>query len=438
MFKSKSLLLSLMLLLVLSIALVACSSDEETETPADDPAEDTTDDATEDTDDGDDVAGDVPEKPEELTMWVNDEDAQLDAYEEITARFTAEYGIDVNIIPYSMLDQVDGLSLDGPQGLGPDLFFQPHDRMGDIVLQGLAAELELTDDQLARLGDYSEEAVQSFSYEGVQYGIPAVVETYGLFRNTELVPEAPETMDELMDIARELTDGDTYGFLMEATNFYFTYPFLTGKGGYIFAQDASGAYDIDDIGLSNAGAVEAAETIQAWFEEDLMPVGIDGDIMNGLFTEGKVGMVVTGPWNIADYSEHIGDNLAISTLPTWDGEPLNSFSGNKGWLVNYYSDNYYWATELALFITNGENSETYFEIAREIPAHSAVSIDDPFMAAIFDQAQLAEPMPNVPEMGQVWDPIAEALEFITQGDDIQEVLDEAVEQIREQIAMMQP
>ncbi|MCE7794926.1 extracellular solute-binding protein [Salipaludibacillus sp. CUR1] len=440
MFKGKSLLLSLMLLIVLSIALVACGNNNETDGPANDANNGNNADVTNDNNDAEGNEGaadeDAPEKPEELTMWVNDEDAQLDAYEEISERFTDEYGIDVNITPYSMLDQTEGMSLDGPAGQGPDLFFQPHDRMGDIHLQGLAAELELTDDQLDRLSEYNEEAVQSFSYEGIQYGIPAVVETYALFRNTDLVPDAPETMDELMDVARDLTDGSTYGFLMEATNFYFSYPFLTAPGGYVFAQDEDGVYDPEDIGLNSDGAVQGAEVIQSWFEEDLMPSGIDGDIMNGLFTDGQAGMVVTGPWAIPEYEDALGDSLEISPLPEQDGEVLSSFSGNKGWLVNYYTEDQYWATELALFLTNAENSETYFEVAGELPAHTAVEIEDDLMAPIFEQTQHAEPMPNIPEMSQVWEPIGDALEFVSQGDDPQEVLDEAVEQIREQIAIM--
>lgn len=435
MFKSKSFLLSVMFLLVMSVFLVACGGDttEDADSSTDDQ---NTEDVAEDTNGDEEEDSDTPEKPESLSMWVNDEDSQLDAYEEITANFTAEYGIDVEIVPYNMLDQTDGMSLDGPSGQGADLFFQPHDRMGDIHLQGLAAELELTEDQLARLGDYNQEAVTSFSYDGIQYGIPAVTETYALFRNTDLVPDAPETMDELMDIARDLTDGDNYGFLMEALNFYFAYPFLTAPGGYVFAQDADGVYDATDIGLNSPGAVEGAEMIGSWFEEGLIPSGVDMDVVNGLFNEGRVGMVVTGPWAIPDYRDAIGDSLAISPLPTQDGERLGSFAGNKGWLVNYYTDHLYWATELALFITNAESSEIYFETAGELPAHTAVEIDDEFMSPIFEQTLYAEPMPNIPEMSQVWDPIADALDFVSQGDAPQEVLDEAVEQIEEQINIM--
>ena len=43
--------------------------------------------------------GDIPEKPEKLQMWVNNEDAQIEAYEEITKKFTEETGIEVEMTP---------------------------------------------------------------------------------------------------------------------------------------------------------------------------------------------------------------------------------------------------------------------------------------------------------------------------------------------------
>jgi arabinogalactan oligomer/maltooligosaccharide transport system substrate-binding protein len=419
--KMRSFLLLLVMGLVLAV-LAACGPDREEEAaPA--PSEGETE-------------GEVTEaeKPDTLTMWVNDEDAQLDAYEEITERFTEETGINVDITPFSMLDQTDALSLDAASGGGPDLFFQPNDRMGDIYLQGLAAELELTEEQLE---GYPEGAITALSYEGAQLGIPAVIETYGLMYNTELVEEAPATIEELEQIAEELTNAsaDEYGFLMEGTNFYYLYPFLEAYGGYVFNQDDNGVYDIEDIGLANEGAQEGAELIQSWFEAGYLPQGITGDIMNGLFEDGKVGAVVTGPWNIPNYSAALGDNLAVAPLPSIDGENMASFSGVKGWLVNEYSENIEWATELALFITNPENALTYFEVAGELPARTDVEIDDELRAGLVEQAEYAVPMPNIPAMSQVWDPMGDAFEFISQGQDAQEVLEEAVDQIKEQIQL---
>ncbi|MDZ7836404.1 MAG: extracellular solute-binding protein [Alkalibacterium sp.] len=214
------------------------------------------------------------------------------------------------------------------------------------------------------------------------------------------------------------------------------YPFLTADGGYIFAQNEDGTYDTSDIGLNTPEAVESVEMIQSWFEEGLMPSPTDLEVANSLFMDGKVGMIVNGPWAIPDYEKALGDSLLVSELPTQDGEPLNSFSGNKGWLVNYYSEDQYWATELALFMTNEESSATYYDVAGELPAHTAVEIEDELMAPIFAQTQNAHPMPNIPEMQQVWDPMGDALQFIQQGDDVQEVLDEAVATIESEISMM--
>ncbi|SDC29865.1 carbohydrate ABC transporter substrate-binding protein, CUT1 family [Pelagirhabdus alkalitolerans] len=428
MFKGKSFWFTAVLMLVMSMFLVACGGDdtEEADTP-----EETGEETTEE-ENGDDT----PEKPEELTIWVNDEEQQLDAHEEMVERFEDEYGISVSITPYSMLDQLDGMELDAPAGQGPDLFFQPHDRMGDIDLLGVAAELDLTEDQEERLAGYNEEAVESFSYDGIQYGIPAVVETYGLFYNQQHVDEAPETLDDLMDIAYDITDDENYGFLMNALDLYFVYPFLASEGGYIFGQDADGVYDPSDIGLNTPEAVAGAETIQTWFEDDLIPTGIEQDIIDGLFADGQVAMAINGPWAIPDYRDALGDDLGVAPLPTNNGEHLSSFAGNKGWLVNYYTEDQYWATELALFLTNAENSELYYETAGELPAHLDVEIDDEFMEPIFEQTEHAYPMPNIPEMSQVWEPIGDALEFISSGEDVQEVLDEAVEEIEAEISIM--
>lgn len=427
MFKKSSLLM-LMLMLVLSLALVACGDKEEDEK---DPVDTDTEQTDQDTE-GDDTASDLPEKPESLTMWVNDEESQIDAYTQITEAYTAETGIEVEIVNFSMLDQLEALSLDGPAGRGPDLFFHPHDRLGEIYQLGLAAELDVTAEQL---DGYAEGALQAMSFDGKQYGVPTVIETYGLFYNTDLVPEAPETMDELMEIARELTEGDQYGFLMEAANLYFAHPFIAGPGGYVFGYDEATGFDGTDIGLANDGAVEGAELIQSWFEEGLIPQGIDGDLMNGLFRDGKAGMVITGPWAIPDYVDALGDKVKVAPLPTINGENLQSFSGVKGWFVSEYSEQKYWATDLALFITNADNSLTYFEVAGEIPPRTDITIDDELRNGILAQAEFALAMPNIPEMSQVWGPMNDGLAFISQGEDPKEVLEEAVEEIKTQIEL---
>lgn len=158
--------------------------------------------------------------------------------------------------------------------------------------------------------------------------------------------------------------------------------------------------------------------------------------MTGLFVDGKVGAVISGPWNIGEFSEALGDKLAVAPLPTIDGENLASYSTVKGWLVSEYSEHVDWATELALFLTNEENSFTYFEHTEEPPARVDVEIKHELQAGFMEQIEFAVPMPNIPAMSAVWEPMEDAFVFISEGDDVQEVLEEAVGQINENIEIM--
>ncbi|KPB04847.1 sugar ABC transporter substrate-binding protein [Bacillus sp. CHD6a] len=378
------------------------------------------------------------DKPEKLTVWVNDDEKQRAALDEIFAAYKEETGIEVETTAISMLDQVEALALDGPAGNGPDVFFGPHDRLGDIVLRGLADPIDLGED--ASL--YSETAINAVTVDGETYGVPQVIETYGMFYNKDLVSaEEIATMEGLMTVAKEQTDAgqDKYGFLMEATNFYFIYPFFAGNGGYVFNNDGSG-FDAKDIGLANEGAVEGGELVQSWFNNGYIPKEINGDIMSGLFTEGKVATVLTGPWNIATYKEALGDKLGTATLPKLEnGDVPKSFVGVKAWMLSSYSENQEWAIDLMKFITNYDNAMKYYELAGEMPAlqealDSDVIANDEIIGAFAEQTQYGEPMPNIPQMQQVWDPMGSALQFIANGDDVGEVLEEAVKTIEDNIA----
>lgn len=378
------------------------------------------------------------DKPESLTVWVNDDEKQKAALDEIFAAYKEETGIEVKTNAMAMLDQVEALALDGPAGKGPDVFFGPHDRIGDIVLRGLAEPIDLGED--ASL--YSETAINAVTVDGEVYGVPQVLETYGMFYNKDLVSaEDIATMEGLMKVAEEQTDEsqDKYGFLMEATNFYFVYPFFAGNGGYVFNNDGSG-FDASDIGLANEGAVEGGALIQSWFDNGYIPKEINGDIMSGLFTDGKVATVLTGPWNIATYKEALGDKLGTATLPKLDnGDVPKSFVGVKTWMLSSYSENQEWAIDLMKFITKYDNAMKYYQAAGEMPAlqealDSEEIANDEIIGAFAEQTQFGEPMPNIPQMQQVWDPMGSALQFIANGDDVGEVLEEAVQQIEDNIA----
>jgi maltose-binding protein MalE len=63
------------------------------------------------------------------------------------------------------------------------------------------------------------------------------------------------------------------------------------------------------------------------------------------------------------------------------------------------------------------------------------------MAAIMEQVEVAVPMPNIPQMAQVWQPWGDAMIGIVQqnvsDEEVQALLDTAVEQIKANIAQNQ-
>ncbi|MFD1017813.1 extracellular solute-binding protein [Thalassobacillus hwangdonensis] len=412
-------------------ALAACGPEES----SDDKDSNESDSETTETEGNTEGESDMPEKPDKLTIWMNDEEKQKEAIQQIADSYTEETGIEIEMIPVSMLDQIEKLDVEGPAGNGPDIIFQPHDRIGDLVLRGLVDPVSPNAD------DYTDTAMTAVTYDGDVWGYPAVTETYALFYNKSLVEETPETMEDLMAIAERDTNAseDKFGFLMEAANFYFTYPFLSGNGAYVFANE-NGNYDISDIGLNNEGAVKGGELIQSWFDNGYIPQDLTPDIMNGLFKEGKVSTVINGPWMVREYQDALGEDLVAAPLPLLEnGDNPKSFVGVKSYMLSYYSENKEWAEDFMSHITNTENAMVYYDVAGEMPARKD-SIEDPAIAedpiysAFAEQATYGEPMPGVPAMQQVWEPINNALSFISKGEPVDEVLDEAVQIIQDNIA----
>ncbi|RED64881.1 extracellular solute-binding protein [Cohnella lupini] len=378
-----------------------------------------------------------PPKPAELTIWPDTSEDKLAVIEAAAKKYTEQTGIAINIKPVAMNDQPDVLALDGPAGKGPDLFYQPG--IGSLVVKGLVQEVKTTD---AIKDTYTPEALAALSQAGVLYGLPLVTETYALFYNKKIVPQAPTTMAELETIMKEKTDAkkQEYGFLFEAANFYYAWAFMGGNGGYIF-KDNSGIYDINDIGLNKEGAVKGANLIQSWFTNGYLPKGVNGDVVGGLFTQGKVGAVINGPWAITDYKKALGDDLAVVPIPTLDGGAHpTSFIGVKGWMLSKFSKSPEWATDFAAFLTNEENALEYFKQTGEVPPvknvlSNPILAEDPLVSGFSGQIQYGIPFPTVPELDHVWDPMANALKFITEGKDAQASLDDAVQLVSDKMKM---
>lgn len=434
MFKKKWFLSLVVLMFVLVVS--ACAPDRE-EAPNTNNDNQSTEQNNSENNDGANESGEasMPEKPDKLLVWINDEDIAEDVSLEIFEKYTNETGIEIEFERIALPDQIQELSLAGPTGDGPDLFFQPQDRLGDVVAQGLGLPFTYTDEELA---GFSDAAIDAFTFEDEIYGAPVAIETYFAFYNKSIMETPPTTLEEVFELSKDLTNPseNEYGFLIPP-EFYYLYSFINGYGGYVFGEEG-GVYDPEDIGLNNEGAIEGLTKYQDFINEGLLPKTLTVDVLDGLFSEGKVGMVVSGPWNMPIYGEALGDDLATAPLPEINGKGAPSFVGVKSWLLSYYSENPEWAEHLAKFMTNDENSQLYFDVTGELPPREEIldQIDDPIYEGYSAQVEFGTPMPNIPEMSPVWD-MDDAIELINNGEDVKESLDDVVQNIKDKIAISQ-
>jgi arabinogalactan oligomer / maltooligosaccharide transport system substrate-binding protein len=417
----KALSIFMMFVLLLGV-LAACGPKDEEETN-----DNTSDAGTEDA-----------AKPEKLIVW-EDTDKSV-ALEDAAKKFEEEHGIKIEIKELNITEMQENLALDGNTENAPDVITMSHDGVGPAVVKGYIKELEVSDDVLAQ---YTESSVDALKYEGKLYGLPKATETPVFIYNKDLLPEVPETMDELFDISKGATKDGNYGFLAIWDDFYHAHGIFAGFGGYVFGEK-DGAPDPTDIGLNNDAAVEAGEYINKWYAEGLFPSGIIGeksnDNMNGLFKEGKAIAVQNGPWAFKDYAD-AGINYGVAKLPTLpNGEPVKTFMGVKGWFVTNFSENADWAQKFVELITNEENAQKRFELTSEIPPLKTLMEDPDFVknnegaAAVMAQSENAIAMPSIPELAEVWDPIKNAVQTIVTGkSEVKPALDEAVKTINQQI-----
>lgn len=374
-----------------------------------------------------------PEEGASLVVWESKEERAFT--DEIAKQFTAKYNIPVKIEEVAPTDQVTKLSQDGPSGLAADVVIFPHDNLGRAVEAGLLLANDAFKDETVK--NNTEASIQGVTYDGTLYGYPRAAETYALYYNKSLVKEAPKSFDDVIAFGKTFTDNakKKYAIMWETGNMYFNYPFIATTGGYIYGKNGT---DKDDIGINSESALESMKTYVQL--KEILPVksgDINPDIKRSLFNAGDVAMDINGPWELGGYKKALGDNLGIAPIPSIGGKPAISFSGIKAWYVNSFTKYPNAAQLFAEFASTKDAQLLLNEKVGSIPTNKeALESDqiknDPYISAFAEQTKNSQPMPSIPEMGNVWSPVNAALPEIWDNNvDPKQALDKAAQQIKD-------
>ena len=92
--------------------------------------------------------------------------------------------VNIRYVNVELGDAAGQIALDGPGGVGPDVFAAPHDKLGELVNGGHVLATENAEDvKNAVLSS----CAKALTYEGRMYGYPVSAETYALFYNNAFI-----------------------------------------------------------------------------------------------------------------------------------------------------------------------------------------------------------------------------------------------------------
>jgi len=361
-----------------------------------------------------------------IRIWADDTRSAI--LSELADDFLAAYNVEV--VVEEVADIRDQFTVAAPAGEGPDIIIIPHDQAGSLVESGLLAPIDLGD----KADAFVDVAITGFTFDGVLYGMPYATENLAFFYNSDLVPEAPTTWDEVVAVGTALqAEGKvTYGLGMSGTT-YDIFPLMTAKGGYIFGQDDNGNWNPKDVGLDSPGMIAAgdwvAEQVAAGFVSD----STDWDTAHVLFETGEVPFIMAGPWAL-DRIQASGVPYAITNFPD-GGRP---FAGVQGFVVNALSENVLLAQAfLTEFVATDEVMTQLYKAGNRPSAFASVleATDDANLLAFGLAGADAMLMPAIPEMGSVWGSWGDAFSLIFTGQQTaEEALTNGAAQVRELIA----
>lgn len=347
-----------------------------------------------------------------LSVWTTFQGSSMRWLEDQATTFTSAFGVPVELKYFDVAELRLQASLHAEDGEAADLFVGvPHDQVTALAVSGILADLSSYATP-AYLADLNAAARAAYTFDDALFGLPMLLDGPALVVNKELLPSLPATYEAFLDAATQLTDGDTYGFEFDIENLYFAYAWLHTYGGYVFGRHG-GSLDPDDIGLANDGAVRGAEALRDLrYERALIPDGTDYGTANERFLQGSLAMIYTGPWSIGAYRA-AGIDIAVAAMPPLaDGTPWSGFMGVQGVLMNQFSKAKTDAANLAKWLTREDALIELSEASGRPPASKAALEgvqDDPVIAGFGAALSDSEPIPNVPEMGRVWGPMARAL-----------------------------
>ncbi|MBP3908060.1 maltose ABC transporter substrate-binding protein [Turicibacter sanguinis] len=365
----------------------------------------------------------TPQEKIELKLWLDN-----DSWAEAMEKGIEEALPNIDII-YENVGAVDARSkieLDGPAGLGGDIFIQTQGGMGLSIESNIL--LPLGDDIEQDIIDrFLEGSVTTVKMGDDYYGVPLLTESLALFYNKTLLDENNFEVATSIEMMKEQaqaynnTSENKFLFRFQPGNSYDMHFFLTGAGFELFGPNHD---DPTQPNFDTPEFVAGLEEFASMREYLPVPAGdLNHDTTTAEFAKGNVPYIVTGPWAIAEIkegSETNGFEWGVTTIPMINGVQPRTHSGNIIACISSYTKYPAEAREVLKFLSSEEGLQLTYDATGKIPAlkdNSAIEgvMEDSYIAGILAQAAHTDPRPTIPEMKAFWGPAETAFKAVWDG-----------------------
>jgi multiple sugar transport system substrate-binding protein len=325
--------------------------------------------------------------------------------------------VKIEVIQWDNLQQ--RLTTDIAGGTEPDIAMIGTRWLVDYVKNDIAEPMDLTPEFKA---SFIESFLSPSTFDGTMYGLPVAASARAMYYNKDLLAKAgvtapPTNWDGVVDTARKIKalGTDAYGFALQGkeieTDAYWYYSLWT-HGGELIKDGKSG--------VASPEAIKALTLYKSMIDEGLTepdPSGLNRQDIERLFKQGRIGMILTGPWLRGQIKTDAPTlNYALSTIP--EGTTKATYGVTDTLMVFKSSKQ----KELAMkFLTETAFSpkwriefstkEGFLPVMKE-EAAAPVFADDPQLKAFTDMLPYARFAPPVANWEQMVDAVIAAVQKV--------------------------
>ncbi len=281
----------------------------------------------------------TPTGPVTLTIWHGYTEKEADWFNAAIEDWNAQHP-DITVKPLFVNNDkaLQKLTVALQGGEPPDITYQYGSSLPQVAAApGLVDLTSWVRQPDVGWNDFIPGARSAATFEGKVLGVPALIDNLALVYNKTLFdqaglsyPTAQWTWDDFRAAAKALTDpskkqfGWSYPMDASEDTVWHYDPLLWQNGGSILnADDSKAAFD-------SPQGVEALQGMTSMAVDDKSVfLDLQNSVYSQLFNNGKIGMLVTGPWDLSSFPDV---DYGVQVLPGFNGDH-ETIAGPDMWTV---------------------------------------------------------------------------------------------------------